>query len=93
MPSTMDLIQWRDKMQRLPVIMRNVIITDAVAWLESEERGKCKPEHVSFLVDFENQLQQQLNQRPVDGWYIQMGQTYGSFPFFDRYIRKVLKGQ
>jgi hypothetical protein len=89
----MDLIQWRDKMQRLPVIMRNVIITDAVAWLESEERGKCKPEHVSFLVDFENQLQQQLNQRPVDGWYIQMGQTYGSFPFFDRYIRKVLKGQ
>ncbi len=92
MPSTMDLIQWRDKMQKLPVTVRNMMLTDAISWLESEERGKCKPEHVSFLVDFENQLQQQLNQRPADGWYIQMGQTYGSFPFFDRYIRKALKG-
>ena len=93
MPSTMDLIQWRDKMQRLPVSMRNVMLTDAISWLESEERGKCKPEHVSFLVDFENQLQQQLNLIKIaDGWYIQVGQTYGSFPFFDRYIRRVLKG-
>ena len=89
----MDLIQWRDKMQRLPVTMRNVIITDAVAWLESEERGKCKPEHVEHLINFENALQQHLNQQRIpDTWYITAAQTYGSFPFFDRYIRKVLKG-
>ena len=89
MPSTMDLIQWRDKMQKLPVTVRNMMLTDAISWLESEERGKCKPEHVSFLVEFENQLQQQLNQKPTEGWYIQMGQTYGSFPFFDRYLKRL----
>jgi hypothetical protein len=86
----MDIIQWRDKMQRMALASRNIVLTDGIAWLESEERPKCKPEHVEHLVNFENALQQHLNvQRIPDGWYITAAQTYGSFPFFDRYLKRL----
>jgi len=87
----MDIIKLRDKWVRMPTNMRNIVLTNAVAWLESDERPTVKPEHLSHLIDFENQLQQLLNQpRISEQWFVQMAQTYGSFPFFDRFVRKNL---
>jgi len=91
MPSTMDLIKWRDKWSRLTPALRNGIITDTIAWLESDERQKCKPDHLSHLINFENELQGLLNQQRVaEGWFFAAGQTYGSFPFFAAFIRRIL---
>jgi hypothetical protein len=87
----MDIIKLRDKWVRMPTGLRNTVITNAIAWLESDERPQVKPEHLSFLIDFENQLQQLLNQpRLSEQWFVQTAQTYGSFPFFDKFVRKNL---
>jgi hypothetical protein len=91
MPSVMDTIKWRDKWIRLSPSTRNSMITDSISWLESEERTKCKPEHVSHLVNFENELQNLLNQQKiVESWFSRISQTYGSFPFFASFLRRVL---
>ena len=90
MPSVMDLIRWKDKWSRMNSSVRNTLITDAIAWLESEERPKCKPEHVMHLVNFENELQKHLNQPSIPpGWFTTTGQTYGSFPFFEKFLRHI----
>ncbi len=87
----MDTIKWRDKWIRLSSSLRNSLITDTVAWLESEERPKCKPEHVTHLINFENDLQNLLNQQKIsETWFTTTAQTYGSFPFFAAFIRRVL---
>jgi hypothetical protein len=89
MPSVMDLIKFRDKFVRMPVTMRNAVCIEAVNWLESDQRPKCKPEHLSFLINFENELQQRLNEKTVDpNWFTRVGQTYGSFSFFEAFLRK-----
>lgn len=91
MPSVMDNIKLRDKLIRLSVPLRNQVITDTVAWLESEERPKCKPEHLSYLIDFENSLQSLLNQQKIEpAWFPKIAQTYGTFPFYDRFVRRTL---
>jgi hypothetical protein len=91
MPSTMDIIKWRDKWIRLSTSLRNSAITDTIAWLESDERPKCKAEHVSHLINFENELQNLLNQQKIsESWFISSAQTYGSFPFFSAFIRRIL---
>ena len=91
MPSTLDLIRWKDKYTRVSTAIRNQLISDGIAHLESVERPKCKPEHLSHLITFENELQQQLNQKQIpEAWFIRSGQTYGSFPFFDGFVRKAL---
>ena len=87
----MDLIKWRDKWSRLTPALRNVVLTDTIAWLESDERPKCKPEHLSHLINFENELQSFLNHQQIaDTWFVKAGQTYGSFPFFAAFIRRIL---
>jgi len=91
MPSTMDLIKWRDKWVKMNVSLRNGVITDTIAWFESSEREKCKPDHLSFLIQFETELQALLNQpRVSEQWFITAGQTYGNFPFFASFIRRIL---
>lgn len=91
MPSVMDTVKLRDKLMRLSPPLRNQLITDSVSWLESDERPKCKAEHHSFLIDFENALQSLLNQQQLDPvWFTKLSQTYGSFPFFDRFVRRTL---
>jgi hypothetical protein len=91
MPSVMDTIKWKDKWNRMPPAARNLVITDSIAWLESEERQKCKPEHLSHLINFETELQKQLNQQKLpDTWFSLNAQTYSSFPFFTAFIRRVL---
>jgi hypothetical protein len=91
MPSAMDLIKWRDKWCKLTPVLRNAVIIDTIAWLQSDERPKCKPEHLSHLINFDNELQKMLNEKVLNqGWFITAGQTYGSFPFFASFIRKVL---
>lgn len=87
----MDLIKWRDKWSRMTPQLRNSAITDTIAWLESDERPKCKPDHLSFLIQFETDLQNLLNQsRLPDQWFITAAQTYGNFPFYTAFIRRVL---
>jgi hypothetical protein len=91
MPSTLDIIKWRDKWARLSAPLRNTVITDTIAWLESDERAKCKSDHVTHLVNFENELQNLLNQQKISEiWFVTTAQTYGSFPFFSAFIRRVL---
>lgn len=91
MPSVMDTIKWRDKWIRMSASLRNSMITDTTAWLESEERPKCKPEHLSHLINFENELQNLLNQQKIsEAWFSRTSQTYGSFPFFAGFLRRVL---
>lgn len=90
MPSVMDMIRWKDKWIRMSPAIRNQLITDSIAWLESEERPKVKPEHLSFLIDFENGLQAMLNQpRLNEAWFMAAAKTYGSFPFYERFLRRV----
>lgn len=91
MPSVMDTIKWKDKWLRLSPSLRNGVIADTIAWLESDERPKCKPEHLSHLVNFENDLQSLLNEQKIaESWFSQKGNTYASFPFFASFIRRVL---
>jgi hypothetical protein len=91
MPSVMDTIKWKDKWSRMTAGTRNQIITDSIAWLESEERQKCKPDHLSHLLNFQNELQKQLNQSKIpDPWFTFTAQTYSSFPFFSAFIRRAL---
>lgn len=85
------MIRWKDKWSRMTAAARNQIITDSIAWLESEERQKCKSEHLSHLINFENELQKQLNQTKIpDTWFMGTAQTYNSFPFFSSFLRRVL---
>lgn len=87
----MDTIKWKDKWSRMAPAARNLVITDSIQWLESEERQKCKPDHLSHLINFENELQKQLNQPKIpDPWFTFVGQTYSSFPFFAAFLRRVL---
>jgi hypothetical protein len=85
----MDVLRVRDKVQRLSPPLRNAVLTESIAWLESHERLKCKAEHLQYLIQFENELQALLNQpRIPDIWFTTAMQTYGSFPFWDAFIRK-----
>ena len=87
----MDMMKWRDKWIRFSPAIRNSLITDTIAWLENEERPKVKPEHLSHLINFENALQGLLNQQKLsEGWFSMTAQTYGSFPFYERFLRRVL---
>ena len=91
MPSVMDIIKWREKWTRLSPQLRNQLITDTITWLESEERPKCKPEHLSSLIQFENELQNLLNQpRISDQWFSTAGNTFACFPFFAAFVRRAL---
>ena len=87
----MDNIRFRTKFTGMKVPERNQFITDSVSWLESSIRPDCKPEHLSFLIDFENELQQQLNQTNIPAvWFQKVSTVYGSFPFYERFIRRTL---
>jgi hypothetical protein len=91
MPSVMDTLRFHEKFQRLPMNLRNQVITDMIAWLEKEERPKCKPEHLSQLINFENELQRQLNEKHVPQvWFQHLATTYGPMPFYDKFLRRML---
>ena len=86
----MDSLRVFTKLSAMKVQQRNQVITDTIAWLESSVRPNVKPDHLSFLVDFENELQQQLNQPTLSNtWQTKMMQTYGNFPFYDAFLRKM----
>ena len=85
----MDTIRFANKFSSMKVPQRNQMITDTIAWLESTVRPTVKPEHLSFLVEFENELQQQLNQPTIsNAWSSKIMQTYGNFPFYDAFLRR-----
>jgi hypothetical protein len=87
----MDNIKFRNKFVAMKTPQRNQFIMDTIAWLESDERPKCKSEHLSHLVNFENELQQRLNEANIsETWFTTVAQTYGSFPFYAAFIRRVL---
>jgi hypothetical protein len=87
----MDTLRFHEKFQRLPTSVRNQIITDMISWLEKEERVKCKSEDLNDLTNFENELKTQLNQTHVPQvWFHHFTTTYGSMPFYDKFIRRML---
>jgi hypothetical protein len=91
MPSVMDTIRFHEKFQSLSTSFRNQIIKDTITWLEKEERAKCKPENLTMLIAFENELQSQLNQPHVSQvWFQHFSSTYRSMPFYDKFIRRML---
>jgi hypothetical protein len=90
MPSVMDNIRFRNNFTQMKKPLRNQLITDTIAWLESNVRPSVKPEHLSFLIDFENALQSQLNTDKIpETWFQMIWSTYGSFPFYDRFLSRV----
>lgn len=90
MPSVMDLIHFQTNFKRMGTQVRNQIITDSIARLESDVRPSVKPDHLSHLLNFENELQQFLNQQTIDEGKLQrMCSTYASFPFFERFLQKM----
>lgn len=87
----MDIIKLRDKLTRLSPQLRNQILSDTIAWLEAEERPKCKSEHIDELVKFETELQELLNQTKLnEAWFVHAAHVFGSFPFFERFVKRVL---
>ena len=87
----MDVIRLRDKLQRLPGSVRTQLISDTLVWLTTTESAKCRPEHLPFLQTFEKELQQLLGAASVPtDWTLRMAQTFGSFPFFETFVRKTL---
>jgi hypothetical protein len=90
MPSVMDLINFQANFKRMGTLSRNQMITDSIARLESDVRPSVKPEHLSHLVNFENELQQFLNEKTIDEGKLQrMCSTYATFPFFERFLQKI----
>ncbi len=86
----MDLINFQTNFKRMGTPLRNQVITDSIARLESDVRPSIKPEHLEHLINFENELQQFLNQKTIDANQLQrMCTTYASFPFFDRFLQKI----
>jgi hypothetical protein len=90
MPSVMDIINFQTSFKRMGTSSRNQIITNSIARLESDVRPSLKPEHLEHFVNFENELQQFLNQEKIDEGKLQrMCTTYASFPFFERFLQKM----
>jgi hypothetical protein len=91
MPSVMDTIRFRDKLMRMNVSMRNQVISESIAWLESEERPKCKPEQIPHLIQFETEFQRLLNQQEIpETWFTMTAQTYSRFPFYANLLKRLL---
>jgi hypothetical protein len=90
MPSVMDNIRFRNRFSATKKAQRNQLITETIGWLESTVRPTVKPEHLSFLIDFENALQSQLNQETIsETWYQQIWTTYNSFPFYEKFLGRM----
>ena len=86
----MDNIRFRNNFQTMKKPLRNQCITDTIAWLESQVRPSVKPEHLSFLIDFENALQSQLNAEKIpETWFNQIATTYGNFPFYEKFLNRI----
>lgn len=87
----MDFITFKEKFTRMGKGMRNVFITETVAWLESEERAKLtNPEHLPHLINLENHLQSALNLEKVpEAWFSTFQFSYGSFPFMEKLLRRL----
>ena len=91
MPSVADVLKWRDKWTKTPTTIRNGLITEAINWLESVARPKCKPEELSMLINLENELQQKLNEiRIPDQWFVTFSQTYGQQSYFHALVTKCM---
>lgn len=90
MPSVMDLINFQNSFKRMPTALRNQVITDSISRLEADVRPSIKPEYLPHLINFENELQQFLNQQKIDEGKVQrLCTTYASFPFFERFLQKI----
>lgn len=90
MPSVMDLIHFQTNFSKMAQQSRNQLILDSINRLESDVRPSVKPEHLAHLINFENELQQFLNQQKIDeGKVKRMCTTYASFPFFERFLQKI----
>lgn len=91
MPSVADILKWRDKWTQTPTTVRNGFITDAIQWLETVGKGRCKPEELATLTAIQEELKTRLNEiRISEQWFITFAMTYGRQSYFDPFIRKVM---
>lgn len=91
MPSVTDILKWQDKWLHTPPTVRNGFITDAIYWLETVGKAKCRPEELPTLTTIQSELQARLNEiRISDQWFVSFAQTYGKQSYFDGFVRKVM---
>lgn len=91
MPSVADILRWRDKWTLTPTTIRNGFINDAIQWLDTVAKTKCKPDEVATIGKIQAELQARLNEiRISEQWFVAFGQTYGQQSYFDAFVRKVM---
>lgn len=91
MPSVADILKWRDRWTKTPVVVRNGLIEDAIQWLETVGKAKCKPDELPTLIKIQGELKERLNEiRISDQWFVDFGQIYGQQSYFDAFVRKVM---
>jgi hypothetical protein len=91
MPSVTDILKWRDRWTKLNATVRNGLMEDAIQWLETVGKAKCKPEEVATLVKIQDEIKSRMNDiRMSDQWFVDFGQVYGQQSYFDSFVRKVM---
>ena len=91
MPSVADILKWRDRWTKTPATVRNGLMDDAIQWLETVGKTKCKPAEVTTLEKIQGELKARMNDiRISDQWFIDFAMTYGQQSYFDAFIRKVM---
>ena len=91
MPSVADILKWRDRWTQTPTTVRNGFIVDAIQWLDTVGKAKCKPEELSTLLEIQAELKARMNDiRISDQWFVTFAQTYGRQSYFDPFVRKCM---
>ena len=91
MPSVADTLKWRARWTKTPTTVRNGLIEDAIQWLETVGKTKCKPEELPTLTKIQSELQTRTNEiRISEQWFVSFAQTYGQQSYFDAFVRKVM---
>lgn len=91
MPSVADVLKWRDRWTQTPTSVRNGFIVDAIQWLDTVAKTKCKPEELATIAEIQADLQKRTNElRISDQWFVTFAQTYGRQSYFDAFVRKCM---
>jgi hypothetical protein len=91
MPSVADILKWRDRWTKMPTPVRNGLIDDAIEWLDTVGKMKCKPEEVPTVATIQAELKDKRNEIHIsEQWFVSFAMTYGQQSYFDPFVRKVM---
>lgn len=91
MPSVADILKWRDRWTKTPTTVRNGLIEEAIQWLDTVGKTKCKPNEVATLEKIQGELKDRMNDiRISEQWFVSFAMTYGQQSYFDPFVRKVM---